>query len=392
MSCLGAKLATPPASPALSSPAIKTPSPSAASAIACWPSSTEKRPAQKQQHDDQPPAKRGKRAKAGEPKQAQKPRVTKPAAKAGAVKAAVQVAKPSEASGAQLAIASSTEKADQQHAEKSPAEAPEPSHVVSPVLPAESVTPGALAPAQHLRQRQLPPPVKPGEVLPTSLPTSTVKVSNIKQEQTGPHDPSRAGIDVVAKAIAAQTDERTASATAADHQQQQPSQNADSAAPAADTAAGQEADKVFDLINRNWKDPEYAAAWARFMRTFNERARTDDKCPQHIAAEIAQGVGNRKDWFNKWVAAGQSWMRAAISQEISEAEETESGVVRAWLTLDQAIDHFKSEVVGKAVVQAVKEKEPHHVKLNKYVPELAAATKYYIEISEQDAEKYKKSS
>ena len=143
------------------------------------------------------------------------------------------------------------------------------------------------------------------------------------------------------------------------------------------------------------KRKDEARLWAKFQRTFEKmdtaRADPESKCPREIVQEMLSGIGlSKKEWFHKWVAAGNSWMKATITETIADAEETESGVVKAWMTLDQMIDHYKNETVGRAVVKALKEKEPHNVKLHRLTPELDEATKYYVEVREEDAERIKR--
>ena len=86
------------------------------------------------------------------------------------------------------------------------------------------------------------------------------------------------------------------------------------------------------------------------MRTIEKLDEGKDKCPRHIIAEVANRIGDRREWFRKWVQAEESWMRAMLTETISEADELESGIIQAWLTEDHIIDHYNSEVVGKAVV------------------------------------------
>ena len=73
---------------------------------------------------------------------------------------------------------------------------------------------------------------------------------------------------------------------------------------------------------------------------------------------MMHNLTERKTWFPIWLDHGKCWSRAIAYAEKRKEEETVREQKRVWLTLDQSIDVFKSEVVGTAVFNETK-KEPH---------------------------------
>ena len=100
-------------------------------------------------------------------------------------------------------------------------------------------------------------------------------------------------------------------------------------------------------------DPQKRRAnWAKFMRSQeqgSQRANRSDKMPADAALRLLAAGHDDKAWFNLWCQAGGSWGRCLAIMEESRATIKRTSGIDAWLTFDQLVDLYKSEVVAKAI-------------------------------------------
>ena len=61
------------------------------------------------------------------------------------------------------------------------------------------------------------------------------------------------------------------------------------------------------------------------------------------------------------------------------------GGIKGWLTLDQLIDFYRSEVVARAVSEKRMENDQHH-RPHPIIPEVEEAQQFYVQIEDRDKE------
>lgn len=145
----------------------------------------------------------------------------------------------------------------------------------------------------------------------------------------------------------------------------------------APTDAGLQEGKPADGAAPRMTPSERRKAWAAYQRTFKEtshRSSRSEKVPEDIALKIVN-QNSKNSWFEKWVAAGQSWCRVSMYERISSRERALSSDVEQWLTESQLQELYNNSEITQAMI-AEKLSKPDMWRPHPEIPHMKAAIQY----------------
>ena len=120
--------------------------------------------------------------------------------------------------------------------------------------------------------------------------------------------------------------------------------------------------------------------WQQYMSTFGQtqqaRSSKVEKAPEEIVSRLQSGA-DRSWWFPIWVKSGKSWANVRYEEVLQKSERERDIDSYEWCTLDQAVEIYKSEVVGTAVCTEAG-KNSKSTRRHPSVPWLDAARQYFV--------------